>query len=122
MLIRIHSKYVHLLKLVQTTYFQALYFRQADKKNLWNTVFDLRKIEYRDLQLVLGMKTEVHMISKLFGKVAVNFVFENPKDTVLQRLAKISTTGPKTFIFFTKILLVLPRINDLLALVLVNIT
>ncbi|KAI8375628.1 hypothetical protein EDC96DRAFT_571725 [Choanephora cucurbitarum] len=68
--------------------FQLLYSRQADKRNLWNVIFDLRRIEHGDIQLAFGMKTDGRMISVLYEKAAINRVPQNQKETVLQKTHK----------------------------------
>jgi hypothetical protein len=64
-------------RFISNTVFFNLYFEQQNKRDFWNTVFDLERIENRGLQLGFGMKTDGHMISILFEKTALNFVPQN---------------------------------------------
>lgn len=60
--------------------FDDLYFRYEVKRALWDTIFDIRKLDagaYANpptSKLAFGMKTDGHMISILFQKVVVDFV------------------------------------------------
>ncbi|KAI9487249.1 MAG: hypothetical protein EXX96DRAFT_646942 [Benjaminiella poitrasii] len=73
---------------IRWTDFDYLYFNQQNKRDLWNTLFDLERIENEGLQLGFGMKTDGHMISILFEKTALNFVPQDRKETRMQKTRK----------------------------------
>lgn len=62
---------------IRLTDFDNAYSRFEEKRDLWNDLFDLTRIQDRELRLGLGLKTDGHMISILFEKTAENFVPEN---------------------------------------------
>lgn len=68
--------------------YQVLCSRQAPKRDLWNAVFDLRRIEDGGMQLTFGMKTDEHMISVLLEKTAINIIPQNIKDTTARNSQK----------------------------------
>jgi hypothetical protein len=75
--------------------FDYLYFGQQDKRNLWNTVFDIEKFENEELQLDFGLKTDGHMVSLLFEKTTLNFVPQNKRDLQIQKTRKNLTNWVK---------------------------
>jgi hypothetical protein len=84
-------------RFISNTIFANLYLEQQNKKDLWNTVFDLERIENRGLQLRFGMKTDGHIISILFEKTALNFVPQNQKETKMQKKRKNLSNWTKGF-------------------------
>lgn len=73
---------------IRLTDFDDAYFRYEEKRDLWNDVFDLARIQDRELRLSFGMKTDGHMISILFEKTAQNFVPQNKKEIMMQKTQK----------------------------------
>ncbi|KAG1111727.1 hypothetical protein G6F42_014938 [Rhizopus arrhizus] len=73
---------------IRLTDFDNAYFRYEEKRDLWNDVFDLARIQDRELRLGFGMKTDGHMISILFEKIAQNFVPQNKKEIMMQKTQK----------------------------------
>ncbi|CAO0801449.1 unnamed protein product [Mucor circinelloides] len=73
---------------IRLTDFDNAYFRYEEKRDLWNDVFDLARIQDRELRLGFGMKTDGHMISILFEKTAQNFVPQNKKEIMMQKTQK----------------------------------
>ncbi|KAG1152163.1 hypothetical protein G6F37_001387 [Rhizopus arrhizus] len=75
---------VHDGTFIRLTYFDYYYFNQDNKRQLWDTLSDLVRIENR-AQLAYGMKMDGHMISILFEKHAINFVPQGQKETKIQK-------------------------------------
>jgi hypothetical protein len=73
---------------LRLTDFDLLYFGQQNKRDLWNTIFDIEKLESEGLQLSFGMKTDGHMISVLFEKTAINFIPQDRKELCMQKTRK----------------------------------
>ena len=73
---------------IRLTDFDYLYFLPQNKRDLWNAIFDLQRIQNEGLELGFGMKTDSHMISILFEKTALNFVPQNKKEVMVQKIQK----------------------------------
>ena len=82
------ERLIHNNAFIRLTDFDNAYFRYEEKRDLWNDVFDLARIQDRELRLGFGMKTDGHMISILFEKTAQNFVPQNKKEIMMQKTGK----------------------------------
>ncbi|RCH81751.1 hypothetical protein CU097_002052 [Rhizopus azygosporus] len=73
------------------TDFDRFYFGHENKMYLWNTVFNIGKLDTRILanpatsHLAYSMKTDGHMISILYEKTSVEFVPQAKNDLIRQK-------------------------------------
>jgi len=84
----VSERLIHDSAFIRLTDFDNTYFRYEEKRDLWNEVFDLARIQDRELRLGFGMKNDGHMISILFEKTAQNFVPLNKKEIMMQKTGK----------------------------------
>ncbi|CAO3647205.1 unnamed protein product [Mucor hiemalis] len=62
-----------------------LYFGHQNKRNIWNTVFNIEQFEDRRTQLGFGMKTEGYMASILFQRTTLIFIPQDKKELQLRK-------------------------------------